>query len=248
MNFFKAVAAASKKPAVSNVPAQTSYLYQWVNPALASVGDIVVSDLSAAAGYTSTSCDMTGINGASIVSLGGLNCWYCDGVNDRIHTSNKVNYPLTTNVVEFTIEGWVRSNGAWLSNGNWWNRGYNNGYRNRFTSAGNLWMYFSGTSRQTTATFATNTWHHIVVTCTPNPSNVNQFGTAMVYRNGTLLQTWTGINRDPNQTGNECIFGTFNSTSEHQRFYMGMIRQYTKALTATEVLYNYNLEKADYGY
>lgn len=229
-------------------PSQTGSLIGWWNPALSTVGDTTVTNLAYTSGYTNIDYYQDGVNGAAVVSLSGLNCWYLDGVNDRVYTQNINNtgtlWPECTNEETFTIEGWVRSNGAWIGSGNWWNKGYNNAYRNRFTSGGNLWNY-PMTSRQTSGTFATNTWWHICVTMTN--SGVNH-DVMTVYKNGVQMEQWTGIGTNPNQSGRVHFWGGYTSTSESGRFYMGMCRRYTTALSAAEVAYNYDLEKADYGY
>ena len=229
--------------------AQESSLIGWWDPSQARVGDTTVPSLAYTYGYTSVDHYQVSSR-TSIVSLNGLSCWYLDGVNDTIGTANlndtNTAFPLSADFTEFTIEGWVRSNGAWVGNGNWWNMGYNGAYRNRFTTSGNLWNY-PKTSRQTSGTFATNTWWHITVTMKPN-STGTRYDTLKVYKNGSLMQQWTGINQDPSQSGRTCFWGAFSSRAEFGRFYLGMHRLYTKELTASEVASNFDLEKAQYGY
>ena len=238
------------KPASVALPSRTDALIGWWNPSLGSVNDTTVTSLAYTNGYTTLDHAQTSTTTA-LEDLNGLVCWYLDGVNDRVSTSNLTTsgtaFPLDTNNVTFTIEGWVRSNGGWLNNGNWWNMGFNSAYRNRFTSAGNLWN-FPRTARQTSGTFATNTWWHITVTMTALAGNSNNFGTITVYKNGQLMQQWTNIDRDPTQSGRTNFWGGYSSTSESGRFYLGMHRRYTVALTAAEVEANFDLEKAQYGY
>lgn len=247
MNFYHAV-SANKSHVVAALPSQTSNLIGWWDPSAASVGDTTLVNKAWANGYTNLNYNQRGDAGAAIVSLNGLNCWYLDGVNDRVYTDrishSQTQWPLNTNQTAFTIEGWVRSNGSWINSGNWWNKGYNGAYRNRFTSSGNLWNY-PKTSRQTTGTFSTNTWHHICVTMTADGSNMDDL---TVYKNGSQMQQWTNINQNPSESGRTNFWGGYTGTSESGRFYMGMCRIYFIALTATEVAHNYNLEKADYGY
>ncbi len=246
MNFYHAVSA--NKAVEQAQPSQTSNLIGWWDPAQASVGDTTVTNLAYTNGYTNLDYYQSGSAGDEIVALSGLNCWYLDGVNDRIYTQNLnatgTQWPLNTDQTTFTLEGWIRSNGSWINNGGWWNAGNNGAYRNRFTSSGNLWNY-PKTSRQTTGTFSTNTWHHICVTMTADGSNMDDL---TVYKNGSLMQQWTNINQNPSESGRTNFWGGYTSTNESGRFYMGMCRWYTTALTATEVAHNYNLEKADYGY
>ena len=243
-------------PSSTSLPSQADYLLGWWDPSDASVNDTTVDSrcYTENVGLGSNINHYQSARGGTethVTNLNGANCWYLDGSGDRVYTNNLgttgTNWPLTTNFVEWTIEGWVRSNGSWISNGNWWNMGYNNAYRNRFTSGGNLWNYWR-TSRQTSARFATNTWHHIVVTVEPLSTNSTLYGTGKVYKNGSLVQTWTNINKDPNQSGRTCFWGGFTSTRESQRMYMGIHRLYTVALSASEISDNYDLEKSTYGY
>lgn len=241
-------------PSSTSLPSQVDYLLGWWDPSEATSGDTTLDNktYTDSIGVTSNiNHYMGGASGGAITTLNGINCWYLDGVNDRVYTYNLnntgTNWPLNTNRVEWTIEGWVRSNGSWISNGNWWNMGYNNAYRNRFTSSGNLWNYWR-TSRQTTTRFATNTWHHIAVTTEALSTNSSRHGTGKVYHNGSLIQTWTNINTDPNQSGRTNFWGGFTSRNESGRFYMGINRIYNTHLTAAEISDNYDLEKSTYGH
>lgn len=246
------------KAASVSLPSQSSYLLGWWDPSDASVNDTTLDSRC----YTENVGVGSNLNHyqsgrggteTHITSLSGVNCWYLDGSGDRVYTNNLnttgTNWPLNTNFTEWTIEGWVRSNGSWISNGNWWNMGYNNAYRNRFDSSNRLWNYWYGASTTTASnSFTTNTWHHIVVTVEPNPSNSNQYGTGKIYKNGTLITTRSSINRDPNQSGRTCFWGGFTSNGESQRMYMGVHRLYTVALSASEISDNYDLEKSTYGH
>lgn len=235
---------------------QADYLLGWWDPSDASVNDTTLDNrtYTNSVGVTSNlNHYQGGMSGTEthITNLNGVNCWYLDGSGDRVYTYNinttGTNWPLTTNFVEWTIEGWLRSNGSWIGNGNWWNLGYNSAYRNRFTTSGNLWNY-PKTSKQTSETFATNTWWHITVTMSALPTNSSRFGTLTVYKNGQQMQQWTNINQDPSQSGRTNFWGGFTSTGESGRFYMGIHRIYNIPLTTSEVANNYNLEKSTYGY
>ena len=237
-------------PPATPLPSRTDALIGWWDPSQGTVDDTTVTSLAYTNGYTTLDHAQTSAT-TNLVDLSGLNCWYLDGVNDRVSTLDLTTagtaFPLNTNNVTFTIEGWVRSNGGWINNGNWWNMGFNGAYRNRFTSGGNLWNYPT-VSRQTSGTFATNTWWHITVTMTALVGNSNRFGDLTVYKNGELMQQWTSIDKDPNQGGTTNFWGGYTSVGESGRFYLGMHRRYTTALTAAEVEANFDLEKAQYGY
>ena len=250
MSFFQVVSAARRVPTQQVVmPSRTDELLGWWDPSQGNAGDTIVPSLAHAYGFTALDHYQTSSR-TFLVDFNGLTCWYLDGINDVIGTANigvaGTAFPLNTNATNFTIEGWVRSNGGWISNGNWWNMGYNGAYRNRFTSSGNLWNY-PKTARQTSGTFATNTWWHITVTMKSNSAG-SRFDRLTVYKNGSLMQQWTGINQDPTQSGTTNFWGAFSGSAEFGRFYLGMHRRYNVELTAAEVAYNFDLEKSQYGY
>lgn len=250
MNFYHAV-SANKSRVATALPAQLSYLNCWRDPADASVGDTTIDDktYNAYGAYSSYDNFLSGSNGAAVVDLSGTKCMYLDGVNDRAYTQNArisgVDIWKGAGTVDtFTEEMWIRSNGSWVSQGNFINTGYNNAWRVRTNSNGTLWNYFTGQSF-TAPALATNTWHHMVWSVEGNGTN---YVTCRIYRNSSLFQTFT-INRNPSYCCAVHFYGGYSSTSEPQRMYIGVTRRYEdRALTAAEVLNNYNLEKANYGY
>tara|TARA_R100000951_G_scaffold85466_3_gene73154 strand:- start:936 stop:1754 length:819 start_codon:yes stop_codon:yes gene_type:complete len=242
-----------QETSAASLPVRLSDLASWTDPADNSVGDTVMDDktYNNYGPYSSTSNHINGANGAAIVDLSGTKCMYLDGVNDRGYTQNVRNG--TTNIwkaagslVTFTSEIWIRSNGSWVRNGNIINMGYNSAYRNRMNSNGTLWAHYRGLSDSTSSSLATNTWHHLVFSMTGSGSN---YSTMNIYRNGTLFDTRANINRNPSYPYATRFFGGYGSTSESQRFYMGIARHYEdRALTQTEAAANFDLEKANYGY
>jgi hypothetical protein len=187
------------------------------------------------------------------VDLSGTKCWYLNGTSGDIVVTNNVRSGSTNlwlpsgDYTTYTMEMWIRSNGSWISNGNLWNIGYNSATRSRIDSSNRIWTY-PRASKTTSGTLSTNTWHHIVWTMTSEVGNINDYGTLVVYKNGSVMQTFTNINKNPNYATATQFFGGYSSTREKQRFYLGLQRRYGIALTAAEVLSNYNLNKADYGY
>ena len=233
-----------------SLPVRLSDLASWTDPADNSVGDTLMADktYNSYGPYSSTSNGVTGSNGASIVDLNGTKCMYLDGVNDRAYTQNIANtWEAAKDLETFTSEIWIRSNGSWKRNGNIINMGYNSAYRNRMNSNGTIWAYYRGLSDSTSSSLATNTWHHLVFSMTGSGSNYSEMN---IYRNGTLFDTRSNINRNPNYSGGAVrFFGGYNSRSESGRFYMGIARHYEdRALTQTEAASNFDLEKANYGY
>lgn len=171
-------------------------------------------------------------NGGSIVF---------DGTNDYIDVSGteSLNAPLTIN---FTLSIWVYP----TKTGNWQGVFTKNRSTNTqvglFLSSDNQFIFgFSGTGGNLVgSTFSTNTWYHIVLVQTANTSR-------KIYINGSLDATKTSS------------FGTASSGSETFRlgqasgvneYFGGRISNASiynnKALTASEVLQNYNSLKGRY--
>ena len=238
------------------LPAQTGYLWNWCDPSSSTVGDTTVPDLTYQNYGTYSAYDnyLAGSSGPAIVDLSGTKCWYINGTSgaDIVVTNNvrsgSINlWPVSGDYTTYTMEMWIRSNGSWISNGNLWNIGYNTATRVRIDSSSRIWTY-PLVSKTTSGTLSTNTWHHIVWTMTSRVGVPNEYGTLVVYKNGSVMQTFTNINKNPSYTVATQFFGGYSSTREKQRFYLGLQRRYGIALTAAEVLSNYNREKADYGY
>lgn len=239
----------------SALPVQTGDLWNWVDPSSATVGDTTVPDSTylTYGPYSAYDNYNEGISGPSIVDLSGTKCFYLDGTSGDLVSTRNVRvgvtdiWPASGNYTTYTMEMWIRSNGSWISNGNLWNIGYNTGTRARIDSSNRIWTY-PMVVKTTSGTLSTNTWHHIVWTMTSRVGVPNEYGTLVIYKNGSVMQTFTNINKNPSYTQATQFFGGYNSTSEKQRFYLGLQRRYGIALTAAEVLSNYNLNKADYGY
>lgn len=234
-------------------PVHLDDLASWTDPADNSIGDTVMADKTylTSGPYSAYDNNVYGAQGAAIVSLSGTKCMYLDGVNDRAYTANIRNSPTNiwktaNDLVTFTSEIWIRSNGSWITNGNIIQMGYNSAYRNRMNSNGTIWGYYRGLADSTSSSLATNTWHHLVFSMTGSGSN---YSTMNIYRNGTLFDSRSSINRNPSYIYPNRFFGGYNSSRESQRFYMGIARHYEdRALTQTEAASNFDLEKANYGY
>jgi len=239
-------------PPAPATPAQVNSLASWSDPADAAVNDITIPDktYNNYGPYSAYDNYVGGSNGAAVVDLNGTKCMYLDGVNDRVYTYNiRINsvniWQPTGDVETFTHELWVRSNGSWLTNGNFINYGYNSAWRCRTNSNSTLWQYFNGTSRSSSSTLATDTWHHLVFSMTGSGTN---YQTMNVYRNGSLWQS-ESLSVNPSYGNAVKFYGGYSSSSESQRMYLGLTRTYEDvALTAAEALQNFNLEKANYGY
>lgn len=191
-------------------------------------------------------------NGAAFTTIGGVAALYLDGVNDYGVVQTRpiiAGDPMNGNaLLNYTNEIWMRSNGAWLTNGNFWALTYNQGSRTRWTgSAVRVYapaMDSFGTDYGTTI-WAQNVWHHYVLTMENLGGTNDRF---IVYRNGVEVGRDTTGNYAPTTAADDFFIGTFNGSAEFQRMYTGILRRYNIALTAAQVLQNFNAEKARFGY
>lgn len=249
MNFFQVVSNFTA-PAQAGPAFVTNGMIAWWDPELQSVNDTTWDDQAYLQGYSTQDHYFTGANGASIVAVDGTQAAYTDGVNDRwacnryslYGTSDTFYIPTIT--PSQTFEFWFRSNGNFISNGNLFGAAYNNGIRCRFDSSGNFWTYMQGGSFAPNWQASTNTWYHLVLTITDTATDE-----ARLYINGSLQTEDTDIaGIYGSHISGSLLLGFYNSTSELGRFYFGVARRYNRPLTSTEVLQNYNAEKARYGY
>ena len=206
-------------------------------------------DLHLTYNTTSRAYNLGLANGAAFTTIGGVNALYFDGVNDYAAVGGSgTGDPLNiTTLLNYTNEFWIRSNGAWLSNGNFWSAAYNQGSRSRWSGAG-VTIYAPNTDSFNTlygtTIWTTNTWHHMVVTM----ENLGANDRLSVYRNGSLVAQDTTGNYAPNLNFVDFYLASYNGAGEFQRQYIGLCRRYNAALTAAQVTQNFNAEKARFGY
>lgn len=227
----------------------TDGIWTWIDPSQATIGDTLLPDLSYSGGFDTYDHWCSLANGASVVEqASGLQAVYLDGVNDRGYFQNlaaagdrwKPNSLLT-----YTMEGWIRSNGSFLNSGNWFNRGYNDGTRARWSSGGTFWIYAPSILQGNTSyTTPTNTWIHLVITMESLGANDR----LRVYANGVNVFTDTTGNYNPSYANPIFFLGGWSSTGESARLYLGAHRYYGRALSESEISQNYNEEKTYYGY
>lgn len=154
---------------------------------------------------------------------------------------------------DFTVEMWLRysviagqtrtvlsktNNGGGEAD---WSYGFR-------TSAGGL-VYFevgNGTNSVTspTSSVTTGVWYQIVGVWTNIASN-----SIALYRNGTLISSNSHTFTSVKNSTNPLYIGNYNGGEFVQQFAgnIGIIRIYNKALSAAEVLNNYDANKATYG-
>jgi hypothetical protein len=160
-----------------------------------------------------------------------------DGVDDTV-TCNLV----TSDANNVTMEAWFKAttlpgDRGLILNGN----GGSNGYGLQFGACGTagttLYVFFGGVSCNVVSygTLVTNTWYQAVYTRTTSPGISN-----ILYINGISRSTNTSSN--PNAPAGSTLIGhsAFNGN-------ISIARIYNRALTATEVLQNYNATKNRYG-
>ena len=185
------------------------------------------------------------INGPTFSSANGGSIVF-DGVDDFVRIGTCSNwYPMSTSAV--TFDAWVKSPG--LGSGNTQNGiiclGY--GLTLAMTSAGNIQtvvydVITSGTSYTTSANVNTldNKWHHIVSTNDGVTSKIyidglfNVSNSAPFY--GDIKPEWyisiCGVGINANDTSKTRFNGNIS-----------IVKVYNKALSAQEVLQNYNATK-----
>ena len=176
--------------------------------------------------------DVSLINGLGWQSGNG-GYFSSDGTDDGMTTPDATNLDL----VDFTLEGWVwwdqhKDYGSFLvkgpgGNGNLFNYSFF-GYYNRISfgfgdGSGYRAIYISPP--------AINEWHHITGTYDGS--------TLKFYLNSTLVNS-TSITATPNQN-NDALQILQSQYSIDGR--IGCAKVYNKALTAAEVLQNYNAQK-----
>jgi len=190
------------------------------------------------------------INGPTFSSANGGSIVF-DAIDDYVRIGTCSNwYPMSTSA--FTFDAWVKSPG--LGSGNTVNGiiclGY--GLPLDMTSAGNIQLgvydvITSGSSYVISANVNTldNKWHHIVSTNDGLTSKIYIDGVFNTSRSapfyGDIKSTWysstCGVGIDANDTSKTRFNGNIS-----------IVKVYNKALSAQEVLQNYNATKSRFSY
>jgi hypothetical protein len=122
------------------------------------------------------------------------------------------------------------------------------GYGLRTSNIGNTFMEISNGTTTTTSpssTLSINTWYQIVGVWTNVTAN-----TLVLYVNGVSIGTRFHSFVSVKNTTSPLYIGSFGDGSVFGQWLngrMGVVRMYNKALTSTEVLNNYNVDKSKYG-
>lgn len=227
-----------------------------------------------AAGYSSPAVegDHRILNGSSSnwTTVGGVDAILLDGVNDNIMTrqlyasSDWYNENLGSSTIYYhswfeqhdngdgwTVEIWVKAfNNSWQSQSNIWSAYMNSGFRLRTSSSGdpaslNFIRIYDGSAERSwnpTESIPGDEWVHLCMTVDP--------GNAItLYENGGSASTNTTLVCDPMEwTRSTMIIGAYRTNGqEAKKFYVGEYRMYDKALSASDVLGNFNATKSTYG-
>jgi hypothetical protein len=181
------------------------------------------------------------LNGPTF-SSGSLRSISFDGVDDFVRIENNTALDNQTP----TVEVWVKTN-ATNQNGFWFEKGTVNSQYSLFQEGtGIQWrMNIGGVTNLTTTTATyinTSNWYQVVGTYTS--------GTRRLYINGVQVNSDTQSGTIATNSGGMSI-GVYGGFSGGRGYYyngnLSMCRIYNRALTATEVLQNFNATKGRYG-
>ena len=155
-----------------------------------------------------------------------------DGTND--YGAAGVGLAIASNV---TVAAWVRPT-SFTNQGNILAKSGNTGYRMRFQSTGTFWMYANGNTITSPSAYTINNWFYTV--------GVFSSSGLLMYINGSLVQS-NGTAFSPSYVASNVYVGSLNSTSELFQGRIANLSVYNRALSATEVLQNFNAQKARFG-
>ena len=224
--------------------------------------NLVAFDTSSWTGSGSTWYDLSGqsqngtIYGASASTVGndgsGTGSFLFDGYNDRVECGTITGFAADD---EITLEAWVRLTSLTADDGDscFIIQGGDSGLHYDFKTNGNYISFrvgggSSGTIN-TSSTVSTNTWYHLVGTHNGTTSNFYLNNSLQ----GTKSHNYAFNNSSVTDLGRYRYTplggGSPSSTNSGQlNGYLSVVRIYQKALTASEVSQNYNLDKSRFGY
>ena len=180
--------------------------------------------------------DLTGKNTVTATSLtyASDGSFSFNGSTNYIDCGNGVGLQQASAI---TMAAWVNPT-SWAGFGNIMSKNQNSGYRFRIDStAGALWWYVSGNSIQG-GVVPLNAWSYCVVT--GNSSGLN------AYVNGVLVATNAVAFTPTTPTGGNMFIGTYGG-AEYFNGKIGVAQVYNRALSAGEILQNFNALRGVYG-
>ena len=241
-----------------------SYYSLWDRTAVVSNGLVLNLDASDINSYyktgtewfniaaTSSTIKGTLVNGPVFATASGGVINF-DGVNDYVDCGNSSTFNQTN---ALTLSTWVKINSFASTNtiiGKQWCYGNQYSYSLAIDTQGKLQFYYSLDGGYCGGTFAsyissnsisTNTWYNIVLSFT-NTS-------VKLYLNGQLISgIQTGINTSLYVSNSPVLLGIYRNLSgtyaEALNGSMGSTLIYNRAISATEVLQNFNALKSRFG-
>ena len=166
-----------------------------------------------------------------------------DGSTEYFETSG--NPSALINATNFTFQTWVKMHTTGTQDYIASQTSANGGTQNwllRFHTDNTIRFYVYGTDRylSTTSTYSANTWYHIA-------GVIEADGIVKIYVNGTL-ERFSGSGKSADTISYNTFIGSLGGSS-NGRFdgNIGAVKYYSKALTASELLADYNATKSTYG-
>jgi hypothetical protein len=217
------------------------------NPSVVRNGLLICVDPANISSYSGTGFTARGLVsgiGATLVNGIGFSssnsgAFILDGSNDYINgdtTSFDLTGDLSAEVwfnLSATANDWVRvigkGDGSNRTFGFWYNTPTAAFLYQRYAASGNVSGVYS-------ISIQTNTWYHVIVTSSGS--------THKIYLNGSDIQTQTGAG--PFLSSSSTLKVGYGEIHTYHNGRIGLYRIYNRALTAQEVLQNYNATKKRY--
>ena len=205
---------------------------------------------SSYSGSGTTWSDLVGSEDASLVtnaptySTEGGGSFYFNGINSRMSTTYNPSFDEWSASVWFKPEegdstwGWFMNTFTSGGSGEWWALGFD------YSSGGNglpTWMIDNNSTKRTISsdTIATSDWQMMTGT--------RQGSTMTLYINGIQVATTDNLNTSTVTPGSSiCLGAHSDGTDQYYKGYISDLKLYSKMLSQTEVLQNYNALKDRY--
>lgn len=170
-----------------------------------------------------------------------------DGVDDQVPVSSTTFNNILNSLSAITIQTWIKpptsptQYGGYISRQTSANSNYT-GFsirQNNLNNGAIEWFGFGAAANMITGSVTPNAWN--LATATWN-------GTVMtLYINGSQASTRTNSTNTMSATGQTFTIGKLSYGNFPQTFTMASVQIYNRALTAAEVLQNYNAQKSRFG-
>ena len=159
-----------------------------------------------------------------------------DGTNDYVNVANSDTLDGFSSV---TFEAWVNPDNS-ASYRRIFDKNYNNSYNFSLANNNTFYIYINGSFSNSNTTVNPDEWQ--LLTATYNGTS------AIFYKNGSIVQTNAFAHGAVGTNSDDLRIGTnYNSTTSQFNGHIGLCKIYSKELTASEVLQNYNATKTRFG-